>query len=356
MSVQKHLLHLGRKGAEMTKSAGLPRAERLRRRTDSPSKHVARITWVLLTLLYDEVLEYASCVDRFGISKREFQRDLLKLREIGKSRGFTISNITSGRVFLHHSSPRIGRLNTKSAEIAGTLARIATALGGPFEREIRSAIGDAPVVERPGFLHLREVLPQNGERVADVFSFLKEAAAGPARVEFFYKPARGARLLRLVEPYHVVARLGRCYLIGYDLARRDWRYFALDAMNGPLRKVGTFTPRMVPERFLAERAVGWINGSGSIDVTIRLSPAIAASVTSRSWQDAQRTVERPDGSADISLTFSDLGEAVRWALSFGSGALITAPVQAVAFARETIDSLARLYAGEIGSDLELMSG
>ena len=74
----------------MTKAVGLPRAKRVRRRTDSPSKHVARITWILLTLLYDGVLDYASCIDRFGISRREFQRDLLKLREIGETRGFTI--------------------------------------------------------------------------------------------------------------------------------------------------------------------------------------------------------------------------------------------------------------------------
>jgi predicted DNA-binding transcriptional regulator YafY len=340
----------------VTKAVGLPRAERVKRRTDAPSKHVARITWILLTLLYDGVLDYALCVDRFGISRREFQRDLLKLREIGRTRGFTISNITSGRVFLHHASPRIGRLNAKSAEVAAMLGRIAAALGGPFEREIRSAVADAPVVQRQGFLHLREPLPQNGERVADVFSFLKEAAAGPARVEFFYKPARGARALRMVEPYHVVARLGRCYLIGFDLARRDWRYFALDAISGPLRKAGTFTARLVPERFLAERAVGWIDGSGSLEVTVRLSAVVAASVTSRSWQDAQRTVQRPDGSADISLTFGDLGEAVRWALSFGSGAVIIGPAEAVAFARETIDRLARIYHDGMGSDLELMSG
>jgi len=157
-------------------------------------------------------------------------------------------------------------------------------------------------------------------------------------------------------PYHVVVRVGRCYLVGYDLARRDWRYFALDAMNGPLRKMGTFKPRVVPERFLAERAVGWISGTGNVDVTIRLSPVVAASVTSRTWQHAQCCVERLDGSTDLSLTFGDLGEAVRWALSFGPEARIIAPANAIAFARETIDRLAQAYADETAPDLELMQG
>jgi hypothetical protein len=46
--------------------------------------------------------------------------------------------------------------------------------------------------------------------------------------------------------------------------------FAFGA-TGPMRKVGTFTPRAVSERFLAERAVGWIHGADQIDVTIRLA-------------------------------------------------------------------------------------
>jgi predicted DNA-binding transcriptional regulator YafY len=222
-----------------------------------------------------------------------------------------------------------------------------------------SAIGGASVSQRKGFLHVREALPRNGQRVADVFSFLKEAAAGPARVEFSYKPARGARAVRQVEPYHAVVRSGRCYLVGYDLGRRDWRHFALDAVTGPMRKVGTFTPRAVPERFLAARAVGWIHGADPIDVTIRLSPVVAAAVTARTWQATQRTVERPDGSVDISLALSDLSEAVRWAFSFGPEAVVIAPAQAVSLARQTIDRLARAYGGDIASslpDLELLSG
>jgi predicted DNA-binding transcriptional regulator YafY len=312
-----------------------------------------------MTLLFDGVLEYATCIDRFGISKREFQRDLLKLREIGKSSGFAISHITSGRVLLEHSNPRIERFSAKSHEMTATLARIAAALGGPIEREMLNAIGSASVDQRRGFLHVREALPRNGQRIADVFSFLKEAAAGPARVEFSYKPARGARAVRLVEPYHAVVRSGRCYLVGYDLGRRDWRYFALDAITGPMRKAGTFSLRAVPERFLAERSVGWIHSSDPIDVTIRLSAVVAAAVTARTWQDGQRTVERADGSVDISLTFGDLGEAVRWALSFGTEAVVIAPIEALTLARRTIEGLARAYACNIASsppDLELLSG
>lgn len=321
-----------------------------RRRTDTPSAHVARIGWILLTLLYESVLDYGICIDRFGISRREFQRDLLKIREIGKERGFTVSPIRGGRVFLHASDARAGRLSLKGTDELDTLSRIAAALGGPIEREMRKAIGERPADQRRGFLQVREVLPSDSDRVGGVFTFLKDAATTAARVEFSYTPARGARAGRRVEPYHVVARSGRYYLVAYDLARRDWRHFALDAITGPLRKDGTFSPRPVPERFLAERAVGWIGGAATLETTFRVSPVVVATIMARTWQPEQRIVPLADGGAEITLRFDDVGEAVRWALSFGPEATVIGPPEAVAFARQMVDRIASAYAGDAATE------
>jgi predicted DNA-binding transcriptional regulator YafY len=335
---------------------GPPKGKRKRRRTDAPSAHVARIGWILMTLILDGVLEYAACIDRFGISRREFQRDLLKVREIGKGHGFAVSRITGGRVFLHTSDRRVARLKAESSHVMATLNRIAAALGGPIEREMRTSVGEDQVDQRRGFLHVREAVPSDQERVSGVFAFLKDAAAGPARVEFSYTPARGARAVRRVEPYHVVARSGRYYLVGYDRARRDWRYFALDAISGPMRKDGTFDPKPVPERFLAERAVGWIRGSTTIDVTIRFTPVVAAAITARTWQQGQRVVELPDGGAEVIFTVDDIGESVRWALGFGAEAVVVAPPEAVAFGRELANRIARAYADVGVAERKKMTG
>jgi predicted DNA-binding transcriptional regulator YafY len=327
-----------------------------KRRTDSPSAHVARIGWTLVTLLYDGVLDYGTCVDRFGISRREFQRDLLKIREVGKERGFGVSRITGGRVFLHAPDGRAGRLNLKADDALETLSRIAAALGGPIERELRTAIGERPADQQRGFLQVRDALPSDNNRVGGVFAFLKDAAAGPARVEFSYTPARGARAVRRVEPYHVVARSGRYYLVAYDLMRRDWRYFALDAITGPMRKDGTFPARPVPERFLAERAIGWIRGSAEIDITVRFTSVVAAAISARTWQRGQRVVPLSDGGVEITLSFGDVGEGVRWVLGFGSEAVAVAPPEAVAMARQTVERIARHYADASAIELTELAG
>ncbi|HTV72736.1 MAG TPA: WYL domain-containing protein [Candidatus Acidoferrales bacterium] len=321
------------------------RRKRARRRTDAPAKHLVRVVSILVTLLCDEVLDYAACVRRYEISKRVFQRDLRKLREIGREQGFSISPITNGRVFLTASDRRAERLSAHGREMTDLLGRIAAALGGPIQHELRDAVGERAADSRSGFLHLRGAQPHEGDRVFGVFRFLKDAAAGPACVEFSYTPAARARAQRHVEPYHVVARAGRYYLVGYDLRRRDWRHFALDAISGPMRKTGTFKRRPVPDRFLAERAVGWIGGSAGVEVTVRFRARVAAAARARIWQQGQRIVDLPDGGVEISLIVDDLGEVVRWALGFGSQAVVAAPPEAVAFARELIEDVARAYAG-----------
>lgn len=297
---------------------------------------------MMITLLCDGVLDYGLYCDRFGRSSRQFQRDLRQIRDIGRAQNFDVSPSKSGRVFLVATTPRIANLTSKSRDAATTLARLAAAFGGPIAQEMRAAIGDASA-DRRGFLQVREPLPSADERVTAIFEKLKDAAAASARVEFHYTPARGAAGVRRVEPYHIVERAGRYYLVAYDLARRDWRFFALDAIRGAFARAGTFSSRPVPERFLAERAVGWIGGSRGGEVTIRVNQSIAAAVGARTWQRGQRFEMRRDGVAELTMHFGDLNEAVRFALGFGTEAVITAPPEAVELARDTAERIARAY-------------
>lgn len=312
------------------------------RRNDMPTEHLARIGWMLITVLCDGVLDYGLYRDRFGMSTRQFQRDLRRIRDIGRAQNFDVSPSKSGRVFLVTTAPRIASLSAKGRDAATTLARLAAAFGGPIAQEMRAAIGDASA-DRRGFLQIREPLPSADERVTATFEKLKDAAVASARVEFHYTPARGVAGARRVEPYHIVERTGRYYLVAYDLARRDWRFFALDAIRGAIVRAGTFSARAVPERFLAERAVGWIGGSHGGEVTMRVNHSIAAAVGARTWQRGQRFEMLPDGGAELTMHFGDLNEAVRFALGFGTEAIITAPAEAVELARDAAERIARSY-------------
>ena len=304
----------------------------------------SRVLHILLALLADGTLDCERCCRRFEISLRELQRDLSVLRSLGRDFGFAVSHARSGRIALARSASagRLATLGNAQAETAAMLARVGRALGGPIASEVRSALGDA--AGGPGFLDLREPRPNADAQVSAMFTIVKDAAATSARLEFSYTTAREGPTLRRVEPYLVIARSGRYYLVAFDLARKDWRNFALDAIAEPIRRDGTFTPRKVPERLRREGAVGWICSGEPVEVTVRVAATVAAAVAAREWQPEQRVSQLAEGGAEIVLRFEDPGEAVRWALQFGAEAVVLAPPEVAALARETAERIAGNYA------------
>lgn len=95
--------------------------------------------------------------------------------------------------------------------------------------------------------------------------------------------------------------------------------------------------------------IGFIKGTGKrVDVTVELSPRVAATATARRWQSEQRIERLDDGRARMSFLVSDIGEVVRWTLGFGADARVIAPPEAVLRAREVIDAITMLYAQRVG--------
>ncbi|HTV91203.1 MAG TPA: WYL domain-containing protein [Verrucomicrobiae bacterium] len=322
----------------------LPLPEGASSQERAPSEHVARIGWLLLSLMCHGSVEYALYRDRFGKSKRRFQDDLKKIREIGQGRFIIPGRTKGGRALLQFAAgARIPEPAARIGRAYGTLSNLAVALGGAFEQEIHTAVGSQSRESGVAFLQLRGPKPSMSERVAQVYSELESAASGPAMIEFSYRTNRGDRSMRRVEPYLVFVRAGRYYLVAYDLARRDWRQFALDAILGKLTKVGTFPKRAVPPRYLSDAAVGWITGNFPSNVTYSVSPLVAAAVTSQRWQADQRVVSLPDGAAEITLAFCDVGEAVRWAMQFAPEVIVKAPPEVVSAAEATAQSIAIAY-------------
>ncbi|WP_062442567.1 helix-turn-helix transcriptional regulator [Herbidospora daliensis] len=90
-------------------------------------------------------------------------------------------------------------------------------------------------------------LPQPGPRVdADTLTAIAAAVRDHERLRFDYTGHDGAAARREVEPHRLAHGRGRWYLVGWDVARSDWRTFRVDRMelktpNGP-----RFTPREHP--------------------------------------------------------------------------------------------------------------
>jgi predicted DNA-binding transcriptional regulator YafY len=72
------------------------------------------------------------------------------------------------------------------------------------------------------------------------------ACRNSERLRFSYTAADGRHTARHVEPHRLVSLGRRWYLVGYDLARHDWRSYRLDRLTTPSSAGTHFRPREPP--------------------------------------------------------------------------------------------------------------
>jgi predicted DNA-binding transcriptional regulator YafY len=115
-------------------------------------------------------------------------------------------------------------------------------------------------------MKLEQVLPPRlRQRVAAVHGFivpletrgptvdakLLSVIAGACRdyegIRFKYHDRSGAASARVVEPHRLVHTGYRWYLVAWDIARKDWRTFRIDRIEGKPKTSIRFKPRKPPE-------------------------------------------------------------------------------------------------------------
>jgi len=300
-----------------------------------PIEAVERKIWLLLELLRHKTVQFRTYERLYERSDRSFKRDLQHLRKIGERTGFSISGLHDGVVSLETVDASLKKTDKSSKALSTLLQSAARALGAPVERQMRGLTEPGAGGERQ-FLYF--ALPQlvKGTQVAAVYDALENAWSSSARVRFPYGRDRGERI---VEPHAVLNRSGRYYLVGYDVGRgKGWRYFALDRIEGIPQRAGTCRPRALDDSFVFSDSMGMLHGGPAVEVTVELSPLVAASATSRLWQRNQKVQSLPDGGARMTFTVSDPDEVIRWAFGFATEAKIIAPVPVVERGCELLQS------------------
>lgn len=313
------------------------------------SAAVSRKLWLLVELIRRRRITYSEYARIHERDYRTFQRDLQQLRALGATSGFTLSGIQDGeRVDLVAFEARLGHVNDEQQRLIALVETIAETLGQPIARKLKPLVGPVDATKAEDFYRFAMPKLLDESRAADIARILERAwRSGPARVRFRYTDSRTATVVeRLVEPYRLLLRSGVFYLVGYDCDKHSWRMFALDRFaSRPVPHGTALKKRDVPPEYDGTDTLGFIKRDGAMTrVSVELSPVIATSAISRSWQDAQRVQRRDDGSAAISFEVSDVAEVIRWALGFGAEARVIAPPAAVRLARETVEQIVARYA------------
>ncbi len=301
-----------------------------------PSGATERKIRILLELVRNKFIRLSRLCDDYGTSERSLLRDLQELRKIGQRAGFRLSEKSENDlVRLVSFDARPTAIDKSGRALRSLIQAAAHALGTPVEAQLASLEEDAHPQERR-FLRFLTPTLREGSRVADTFKQLEAAWADSARVTF-----RHSGKERRLEPACIFVRSGRYYLLGRDPTARTWKYYALDNIEPPIKRAGSFSAQPIPAEYASDDVLGFFRSGAQQRISVWMSRAIAASATSRVWQHEQDIELHPDGSATMRFTVSDAGEVIRWALGFGTEARVTAPPEAVSQALEAARALAR---------------
>lgn len=309
------------------------------RPSGEPNRSTERKIRILLELIRNKFVQLSRLANEYGTSERSLLRDLQELRKIGKRAGFQLTEKSENdRVRLLSFDSRPTAIDKSGRALQSLIRDAAHALGTPVEQQLEMLKPEDAAPEERRFLHFLTPTLREGSRVAQSYKELEAAWANNARVTFRYSGKE-----RRLEPACVFVRSGRYYLLGRDRNSRSWKYYALDAIEPPIKRAGSFTPQPIPQKYERNDAIGFFQGIGEERVSVWISPAIAPSATSRVWQHEQQVESHADGSATMTFTVHDFGEVIRWALGFGPEARIIAPPEAVERARTIAREIAKRY-------------
>lgn len=187
---------------------------------------------------------------RLEISPRTIRRDVDRLRELGYRVEALRGPAGGYRLVAGSDLPPLLFDDDQAVAIALALA-VAPASGADIAESAARALATIRQVMPSRLRHRIDAVAAVTQSAAvqvdpDVLVAVSEAVHRGEVLRFDHQPDGGTRPPRRVEPYAVVARHARWYLLAWDLDRQDWRTYRVDRMTPKSRTGVRFTPREVP--------------------------------------------------------------------------------------------------------------
>ncbi|UZN03645.1 helix-turn-helix transcriptional regulator [Cellulomonas sp. S1-8] len=222
--------------------------------------------------------------ERLGISPRTVRRDVDRLREMGYRVHADRGSVGGYRLEAGAELPPLLLDEDQVTAIAVALQAVPL-LGTHADEAAERALATIRRVMPPRLRRRAEALAfdtaPDGTRApaavpTDVLVAVSSAVRTREVLRFDYAGGRGPDASdvaapvgtpagpRRTEPHHLVAALGRWYLVAWDLERADWRVFRVDRMTPRTPTGPRFAPRTVPggdvRQLLAARFTGATSG------------------------------------------------------------------------------------------------
>ncbi|WP_157246134.1 helix-turn-helix transcriptional regulator [Nonomuraea typhae] len=192
---------------------------------------------------------------RLGVSTRTIRNDVERLRTLGYPVHATPGVAGGYRLGAGAALPPLLLDDEEAVAVAVGLGRAAGGgVAGIEETSVRALAKLEQVLpsrlrRRVNALNTHTVhIPGEAPSVPpETLTTIANAARDHERLRFDYTGHKGAGSRREAEPYRLVHRRGRWYLMAWDVERADWRTFRVDRITLKVPATGArFTPRDLP--------------------------------------------------------------------------------------------------------------
>ncbi|MET9336368.1 MULTISPECIES: helix-turn-helix transcriptional regulator [unclassified Nonomuraea] len=191
---------------------------------------------------------------RLGVTTRTVRNDVERLRTLGYPVHATPGVAGGYRLGAGAALPPLLLDDEEAVAVAVGLGRAAGGgVAGIEESSVRALakleqVLPAKLRHRVSALNAYTVqIPGAAPAVPpEVLTTIANAARDHERLRFDYTGHDGATGTREAEPYRLVHRRGRWYLVAWDVERRDWRTFRVDRITTRTPNGPRFTPRELP--------------------------------------------------------------------------------------------------------------
>ncbi len=271
--------------------------------------------------------------ERLDITTRTVRRDVDKLRELGYP---VDANVGARGGYRLGAGAEMPPLLLDDQEV------LAVALG--LDAVTTGAVADMAEASAGALAKLRQVMPSRLQHRLDALrieAIPREAptSAVPAerltdiatachrheRLRFDYRRNDGEESRREVEPFRLVRSGNRWYLVGFDLARDDWRSFRVDRMDPKIPTGPRFTPREPPEggaaAFVA-RGLGAVQQQATARIRVHLPLDEVAPMIHHYWGALESGDEN---SCEVTVYSTSLTSIARWMYAFDADFTVLEP-------------------------------
>jgi predicted DNA-binding transcriptional regulator YafY len=170
------------------------------------------------------------------------------------------------------------------------------------------------------------------------FEPLLAAVRAARAVTFDYRPSYAdAAVTRTVEPWGLVHRHGKWYVVGHDRDRDGTRVFKLARVVGDVKALGKAGAFAVPEGVDLQAVVAPFDSDPATGTAVvRLAPGAAWDVR----RAATATTEEEDGWTRAEVPIGDVDRFAEWLCGFGADAVVLSPPEARAGVVERLQRVA----------------